>query len=90
MVVILLTRKKGEKKTPNVCHKSRSISTGAQYVTPARKMYCEKVKMCWFNSGNWFFCTKFVQLAVAGERCNTIVYLQKKCNKLDLTAAQYF
>jgi hypothetical protein len=38
----------------------------------------EKVKMCRFSSGNWFFCTKFVHLAVAGERCNTVVHLQKK------------
>jgi hypothetical protein len=31
-----------------------------------------------------------VQLVVAGRRRNTVVHLQKKCNKLDLTAAQYF
>jgi hypothetical protein len=35
-----------------------SISTGAQYVTPDSTIYCEKVKMCRFSSGNWFFCTK--------------------------------
>jgi len=45
--------------------------------------------MCRFSLGNWFFCTKFVQLAVAGKRRNTVVNLQKEC-KLDLTAAQYF
>jgi hypothetical protein len=55
----------------------KSISTGAQYVTPVSKIYCEKVKMCRFNLGNWFFCTKFVQLAVAGKSCNTVVHLQK-------------
>jgi len=48
----------------------KSISTGAQYVTPDSKIYCEKVKMCWFSSGIWFFCIKFVQLAVVGKRCN--------------------
>jgi hypothetical protein len=48
-----------------------SISTGAQYVTPHSKIYCEKVKMCRFSSGNWFFCTKFVQLAVAGKTHNS-------------------
>jgi hypothetical protein len=46
--------------------------------------------MCWFSSGNWFFSTKFVQLAVAGKRRNTVVTSEKECNKLDLTAAQYF
>jgi hypothetical protein len=58
---------------------SKSISTGgAQYVTPNSKIYCEKLKMCRFISGNWFFCTKFVQLAVAGKRHNTLVHLQKR------------
>jgi hypothetical protein len=68
-----------------------SISTGAQCVTPDGKIYCEKVKMCRFSSGNWFSYTKFVQLAVAVKRRNAVVHLQKReCNKLDLTAAQYF
>ncbi len=40
--------------------------------------------MCQFSSGNWFFCTKFVQLVVAGKRRNIVVHLHK-CNKLDLT-----
>ncbi len=39
--------------------------------------------MCQFSSGNWFFCTKCVQLAVA---CTS----KKEYNKLDLTTAQYF
>jgi hypothetical protein len=56
----------------------KSIYTGAQYVTPDNKMYCSKVKMCRFRSGNWFFSTKFVQLAVAGKWPNTIVHLQKR------------
>jgi hypothetical protein len=56
----------------------KSISTGAQYVSPDSKIYCEKVKMSQFSSGNWFFCTKFVQLAVAGKVGNTIVHLQKR------------
>jgi hypothetical protein len=55
-----------------------SISTSAQYVTPHSKICCEKVKMCWFSSGNWFFCTKFVQLARAGKRHNTVMHLQKR------------
>jgi hypothetical protein len=56
----------------------KSISTGAEYVTPNSKIYCENVKMCRFSSGNWFFCIKFMQLAVAGKRHNTVVYLKKK------------
>jgi hypothetical protein len=57
---------------------TKSISNGAQYVTPDNKIYCEKVKMCWFRSGNSFFCTKFVQLAVAGKWRNTVVHLKKR------------
>ncbi len=34
---------------------SKSISNGAQYVTSDNKIYCKKVKMCRFSSGNWFF-----------------------------------
>jgi hypothetical protein len=56
----------------------KSISTGAQCVTPYSKIYCEKVKMCRFSSGNWFFCTTFVQLAAAGKRYNTVVHLEKR------------
>jgi hypothetical protein len=41
----------------------KSISTGAEYLTPDSKIYREKVKMCWFISENCFSCTKFVQLA---------------------------
>jgi len=57
---------------------TKSIFNGAQYVTPDSIIYCEKVKMCRFRSGNWFFCTKFVQLVVAGKWCNTVVPLQKR------------
>ncbi len=61
-----------------IFHFCKSISTGAQYVTPDTKIYSEEVKMFRFFSGNWFFCTKFAQLAVAGERYNTDVHLQKR------------
>jgi hypothetical protein len=62
----------------------------SQYVTQDSKIYCEKIKMCRFSLGHWFFCTKFVQLAVTGKEHNTVVHLQKECNKLDLIAPQYF
>ncbi len=55
-----------------------SISNGAQYVTLDSEIYCEKVKMCRFSSGNWFFFTKFVQLGMAGKWHNTVVHLPKR------------
>jgi hypothetical protein len=56
-------------------------------VTPNSKIYGEKVKMCWFSSRDWFFCIKFVQLAVAGD--SQLCTSKKECNKLDLAAVQY-
>jgi hypothetical protein len=52
------------------------ISTGAQYVIPDSNIYWEKVKMCGFSTASWFFCPKFVQLAMAGKGRNTAVHLQ--------------
>jgi hypothetical protein len=43
--------------------------------------------MCQFSSGNSFFCTKFVAGKGATKLCTS---KKKECNKLDLTAAQYF
>ncbi len=42
------------------------------------KIYCKTIKMCMFSLGNWFFCTKFVQLAMAGNWLNTMMHLQKR------------
>jgi len=42
------------------------------------KFIARKSKCAGFSSGNWFFCTKFVQLAVAGKRRNTVMHLQKR------------
>jgi hypothetical protein len=75
------------------------MSTIAQYVTPNSKIYFEKVKTCWLRSENGFFGTKVVHLAVAGtlHLSANCMYVQtplctskKECNKLDLTATQYF
>jgi hypothetical protein len=66
------------------CSLPKSISTGAQYVTPDSKIYCEKVKMCRFSSGNSVFLPSLVKGAT--QLCT----FKKECNKLDLTAAQYF
>jgi hypothetical protein len=38
----------------------KSIATGAQYLSQDSIIYCEKVKMCRFDSAKWFFCTKYV------------------------------
>jgi hypothetical protein len=56
----------------------KSIATGAQYVSPDTIMYCENLKICRFGSAKWFFCTKFVQLGMAGKRRNTMVHLQNR------------
>jgi len=56
----------------------RASPEGAQYVTPNSKIYYDKVKMCRFSSGNWFFCTRFVQLAMAGKEHNTVCAPPKK------------
>jgi hypothetical protein len=42
------------------------------------KFIAKKSECAPFSSGNWFFCTKFVQLAVARKGRNTVVHLQKK------------
>jgi hypothetical protein len=47
-------------------------------MAPDIKIYSEQLKMWRFSSGNWFFSTKFVQLAVAGKRRNTVVHLKKR------------
>jgi hypothetical protein len=70
---------------------SNSIFTGAQYVTPDSKIYCEKVRLCQFSSGNWFFsapdsCTLPWQVNGATQLCTS----KKECSELDLTATQYF
>jgi hypothetical protein len=63
------------------------VHSGPEYVIADSKIYCEKVKMCQFSSGNCFFCTNSCSL----PWCATQLYTSKKeCNKLDLTAAQYF
>jgi len=55
----------------------KSISKVPQYVTADGEDYWEKVKMCRFSSENWFFCTKFVKLAMAGKR-RTVVHILKR------------
>jgi hypothetical protein len=78
--VNLCTRKLTRmKKSVALLIRCNSISTGAEYLTPDSKIDCEKMKICQFSSGNWFFCTKIVHLAVACKRHNPIVHLKKEC-----------
>jgi hypothetical protein len=67
---------------------TKSISIGAQYVTPYSNIYCEKVKMCPFSSGNGSpnSCSLPCLVKVATQLCAS----KNECNKLDLTVAQYF
>ncbi len=60
---------------PSTGDNGKNISTDAEDVTPDSKIYCEEVKMCRFSARNWFLCTKFAQLAVAGKRRNIVVHL---------------
>jgi hypothetical protein len=73
---------KGKIETPetksHLFMQGKSIFTGPQYVTPDNKMYCLKVKMCRFSSRNWFFSTKFVQLAAGAGNGATQLCTSKK------------
>jgi hypothetical protein len=64
----------------------KSIFNGAQYVTPV-KFIGKKSKCAGLGQEIGF---SLVQLAVAGKRRNTVMHVPKRCNKLHMTAAQYF
>jgi hypothetical protein len=66
------------KKSVALWMRCKSISTRAEYLTPDSKIYSEKVKICGCSSGNWFFSSKIVQVAVARKRHNTVVHLQER------------
>jgi hypothetical protein len=70
---ILRSQRKNPPASLIVECKVQGISNDAQNVSPDNKIYCKKVKMCQFSSGNWFFGTKFLQLAVVGKWPNTVV-----------------
>jgi hypothetical protein len=56
------------------------------------KFIVKKSKCAGLAQETTFSAPNLCSLAVTGKRRNTVVHLQKKkeCNKLDLTAAQYF
>ncbi len=65
-------------------------STAAQYVTTDSKIYCEIVKMCRFSSGNWFLSPNSRSFPWLVKGATQLCTSKKECNKLDLTADQYF
>jgi hypothetical protein len=57
----------------------KSISNGAQYVTPYTvKFIATKAKCAGLAQKIGFSAPTFVQLAAAGKRHNTVVHLQKR------------
>jgi hypothetical protein len=66
---------------------TKSISTGAQYVTPNNKIYCEKVEMSWYSSGNWFFVPNSWLLQWLVNGTTQLCTSEKECNKLNLNVA---
>jgi len=69
---------------------TESISTAAQYVTTDSKIYCEIAKMCRFSSGNWFLSPNLRSFPWLVKGATQLCTSKKECNKLDLTADQYF
>ncbi len=65
---------------------SRSSSSGARYMILQSKIGWRKVKMCRFGSGKPNSCNFPCLVNDATQWCTS----KKECNKLDLTAAQYF
>jgi hypothetical protein len=63
---------------------SKSISTSAQYVIPDSKICCAKVRKLVFSAPNSCSLSWLVKGATQLRTC------EKECNKLDLTAVQYF
>jgi len=57
---------------------SKSISNGAQYVTPDTKIYCIKSKCAGLSQEIGFSATNSCSLHVAGKRRHTVVHLQKR------------
>jgi hypothetical protein len=57
---------------------TKSIPTGAQYVTLHIKIRWRKANICRRVSGNWFFPCIFAQLAEAGKKHSKVVHLLEK------------
>jgi hypothetical protein len=69
---------------------TKSISNSAQYVTPDRKTYCEKSKCAGLAQEIGFSAPNLCGLPWLVKGATQLCTSKKECNKLDLTAAQYF
>jgi hypothetical protein len=67
-----------------------SISTGAQYVTPDRKIIVKKPKCAGLAQEIGFSALNSSSLPWLVNGATQLCTSKKECNKLDLTAAQYF
>jgi hypothetical protein len=67
---------------------TKSISNGAQYVTPDSTIYCEKSKCAGLAQEIGFLTSNLCSLPCLVKGA-TQLCTKKECNKLDITAAQY-
>ncbi len=68
----------------------KSISTGAQYVTPDSKFIAKMSKCASLAQENDFSAPNSFSLLWLVKGATQLCTFKKVCNKLDLTAAQYF
>jgi hypothetical protein len=71
-------------------HMSKSISNGAQYVTPDSKIYNKMSKCAGLAQEIGFSAPNPCSLPWLGKGATQSCTSKKERNKLDLTAAQYF
>jgi hypothetical protein len=68
----------------------KSIFTGAQYVTPDSKFIAKMSKCASLAQENDFSAPNSFSLLWLVKGATQLFTFKKECNKLDLTAAQYF
>ncbi len=71
-------------------HISKSISTSAQYMTPDSKIYNKMSKCASLAQKIGFSAPNLCSLPWLVKGATQLCTSKKECNKLDLTAAQYF
>ncbi len=69
---------------------SKSISNGAQYVTPDSKVFVKKSKCASLAQEIGFSAPNLCILPTLVKGTTQLCTSQKECNELHLTAAQYF
>jgi hypothetical protein len=68
----------------------KSISTGAQYVTPDSKFIAKMSKCASLAQENDFSAPNSSSLPLLVKGATELCTSKKECNKFGLTAAQYF